>query len=86
VFRRRLSAGVVAPLKIASGCDRRCSFCAIPSFRGAFVSLVRVQEGLRGRTIYTVTARIDGEERAFTSDHAAEAYGEALLDLIESVS
>ena len=30
--------GVVAPLKIASGCDRRCSFCAIPSFRGAFVS------------------------------------------------
>jgi ribosomal protein S12 methylthiotransferase len=37
-FRRRLSAGVVAPLKIASGCDRRCSFCAIPSFRGAFVS------------------------------------------------
>jgi ribosomal protein S12 methylthiotransferase len=38
VFRRRLSAGVAAPLKIASGCDRRCSFCAIPSFRGAFVS------------------------------------------------
>jgi ribosomal protein S12 methylthiotransferase len=37
-FRRRLSDGVVAPLKIASGCDRRCSFCAIPSFRGAFVS------------------------------------------------
>jgi ribosomal protein S12 methylthiotransferase len=37
-FRRRLSGGVVAPLKIASGCDRRCSFCAIPSFRGAFVS------------------------------------------------
>jgi ribosomal protein S12 methylthiotransferase len=38
VFRRRLTSGVVAPLKIASGCDRRCSFCAIPSFRGAFVS------------------------------------------------
>ena len=38
VFRRRLSGGIVAPLKIASGCDRRCSFCAIPSFRGAFVS------------------------------------------------
>jgi len=37
-WRRRLSRGVVAPLKIASGCDRRCSFCAIPSFRGAFVS------------------------------------------------
>jgi ribosomal protein S12 methylthiotransferase len=38
VLRRRLTGGVVAPLKIASGCDRRCSFCAIPSFRGSFVS------------------------------------------------
>ncbi len=37
-IRRRLAGGVTAPLKIASGCDRRCSFCAIPSFRGAFVS------------------------------------------------
>ena len=27
-----------AALKLASGCDRRCTFCAIPSFRGAFVS------------------------------------------------
>jgi MiaB/RimO family radical SAM methylthiotransferase len=38
VLRRRLGTGVAAPLKIASGCDRRCSFCAIPAFRGAFVS------------------------------------------------
>ena len=38
VLRRRLERGPVAPLKLASGCDRRCSFCAIPSFRGAFVS------------------------------------------------
>jgi len=38
VLRRRLGGGVVAPLKIASGCDRRCAFCAIPAFRGAFVS------------------------------------------------
>ncbi|MEO8328851.1 MAG: radical SAM protein [Candidatus Nanopelagicales bacterium] len=36
--RRRLDGRPVAPLKIASGCDRRCSFCAIPSFRGAFLS------------------------------------------------
>ncbi len=36
--RRRLSEGPIAPLKLASGCDRRCAFCAIPSFRGAFVS------------------------------------------------
>jgi ribosomal protein S12 methylthiotransferase RimO len=38
VLRRRLGGGPVAPLKIASGCDRRCTFCAIPAFRGAFVS------------------------------------------------
>ena len=37
-IRRRISAGPVASLKIASGCDRRCAFCAIPSFRGALVS------------------------------------------------
>ena len=36
--RHRLGDGPTAPLKIASGCDRRCSFCAIPMFRGAFVS------------------------------------------------
>ena len=38
VVRRRLEGGPVAPLKLASGCDRRCAFCAIPSFRGSFVS------------------------------------------------
>jgi ribosomal protein S12 methylthiotransferase len=37
-LRRRLAGGPVAPLKIASGCDRRCTFCAIPAFRGAFLS------------------------------------------------
>jgi ribosomal protein S12 methylthiotransferase RimO len=38
VLRTRLETSPVAALKIASGCDRRCSFCAIPSFRGSFVS------------------------------------------------
>jgi ribosomal protein S12 methylthiotransferase RimO len=36
--RRRLGSGPSAPLKIASGCDRRCTFCAIPAFRGSYVS------------------------------------------------
>jgi len=36
--RKRLGNSPMAPLKIASGCDRRCSFCAIPLFRGAFIS------------------------------------------------
>ena len=37
-LRRRLDGGPTAPLKIASGCDRRCAFCAIPAFRGAYLS------------------------------------------------
>jgi ribosomal protein S12 methylthiotransferase RimO len=36
--RQRLEKTPYAPLKIASGCDRRCTFCAIPQFRGSFVS------------------------------------------------
>ena len=55
-LRRRLSGGPVAPLKIASGCDRRCSFCAIPAFRGAFLSrppedLVAEAEWLAGQGV-----------------------------------
>jgi ribosomal protein S12 methylthiotransferase len=37
-LRRRLDDSATGYLKLASGCDRRCTFCAIPSFRGAFVS------------------------------------------------
>lgn len=38
VLRQRLDASPVAPVKLASGCDRRCTFCAIPYFRGSFIS------------------------------------------------
>ncbi|MFL6101769.1 MAG: 30S ribosomal protein S12 methylthiotransferase RimO [Actinomycetes bacterium] len=38
-FPARASArGPVALVKLAEGCDRDCSFCAIPSFRGRFRS------------------------------------------------
>ncbi|MER7365221.1 30S ribosomal protein S12 methylthiotransferase RimO [Nonomuraea wenchangensis] len=40
VLRKRLDESPVASLKLASGCDRRCTFCAIPSFRGSYVSRV----------------------------------------------
>ncbi len=36
--RVRLETGPVASVKLASGCDRRCTFCAIPTFRGSFIS------------------------------------------------
>jgi ribosomal protein S12 methylthiotransferase len=56
VLRHRLDDSPMAPLKIASGCDRRCSFCAIPSFRGSFVSrpaaeLVAEARWLAGRGV-----------------------------------
>lgn len=35
---RTVPRGPWAYLKIAGGCDRVCTFCAIPSFRGRFVS------------------------------------------------
>ena len=38
VVRARLGDAPWASLKLASGCDRRCTFCAIPAFRGSFVS------------------------------------------------
>ncbi|MFE4606536.1 30S ribosomal protein S12 methylthiotransferase RimO, partial [Kitasatospora indigofera] len=37
-LRKRLDDNPVASIKLASGCDRRCSFCAIPAFRGSFIS------------------------------------------------
>jgi len=43
VLRRRLDNAPISPLKIASGCDRRCSFCAIPYFRGSFVSRAPIE-------------------------------------------
>jgi ribosomal protein S12 methylthiotransferase RimO len=81
-MRRRLSDGVVAPLKIASGCDRRCSFCAIPSFRGAFVSrrppdLLAEAEWLAGQ----------GVKELFLVSENSTSYGKDLgnLRLLEEV-
>ncbi|HEY6495648.1 MAG TPA: radical SAM protein [Trebonia sp.] len=76
VLRRRLNGGVVAPLKIASGCDRRCSFCAIPSFRGSFVSrrpheLVREAAWLGG----------DGVRELVLVSENSTSYGKDLGDL-----
>ena len=74
--RRRLDGGPMAPLKLASGCDRRCSFCAIPSFRGSFVSRRPsdvVQEGrwLAGQ----------GVRELFLVSENSTSYGKDLGDL-----
>jgi hypothetical protein len=57
--------------------------------RGTFRSLDRatVQNDAaeNGRVVYTVRARIDEADAAFSSDDASEAYGLAVLALIRSV-
>jgi ribosomal protein S12 methylthiotransferase len=75
-FRKRLSRGVVAPLKIASGCDRRCSFCAIPSFRGAFVS--RQPADLLAEAQWLAA---DGVKELLLVSENSTSYGKDLGDL-----
>jgi ribosomal protein S12 methylthiotransferase len=76
VMRRRLDGGVVAPLKIASGCDRRCSFCAIPAFRGAFVS--RVPADLVAEAGWLAD---QGVRELFLVSENSTSYGKDLGDL-----
>jgi ribosomal protein S12 methylthiotransferase len=76
VVRRRLDGGVVAPLKIASGCDRRCSFCAIPAFRGAFVS--RSPQDLVAEAGWLAA---QGVRELFLVSENSTSYGKDLGDL-----
>ncbi len=82
VVRRRLGGGVVAPLKIASGCDRRCTFCAIPSFRGAFVS--RPPQDLLAEAVWLAA---HGTRELLLVSENSTSYGKDLGDLrlLESV-
>jgi ribosomal protein S12 methylthiotransferase RimO len=80
--RARLDDRPWAPLKIASGCDRRCSFCAIPTFRGAFVSrrphdVVAEARWLAGQ----------GVRELFLVSENSTSYGKDLgdLDLLEQL-
>jgi ribosomal protein S12 methylthiotransferase len=76
VLRRRLESGPVAPLKLASGCDRRCAFCAIPSFRGAFVSRRPADVLAEARWL----AQHDVRELVLVSENST-SYGKDLGDL-----
>ena len=76
VIRARLDGRPWAPLKIASGCDRRCAFCAIPMFRGAFVS--------RRPTDIVAEARWlaeRGVKEVFLVSENSTSYGKDLGDL-----
>jgi MiaB/RimO family radical SAM methylthiotransferase len=76
VLRRRLDDAPVAPLKLASGCDRRCSFCAIPSFRGAFVS--RPSEELLAEAAWLAQ---QGVRELFLVSENSTSYGKDLGDV-----
>jgi ribosomal protein S12 methylthiotransferase RimO len=76
VLRRRLGDGVVAPLKIASGCDRRCSFCAIPAYRGAFLS--RPPDDLVAEAAWLAT---HGARELLLVSENSTSYGKDLGDL-----
>jgi ribosomal protein S12 methylthiotransferase len=76
VTRRRLDDSPVAYVKLASGCDRRCTFCAIPSFRGSFVS--RPPEDLLGEAKWL--AGTGARELVLVSENST-SYGKDLGDL-----
>jgi MiaB/RimO family radical SAM methylthiotransferase len=63
-------------LKIASGCDRRCTFCAIPSFRGAYVS--RPPAEILAEAAWLVES---GIREVFLVSENSSSYGKDLGDI-----
>ncbi|MGN6131308.1 MAG: 30S ribosomal protein S12 methylthiotransferase RimO [Nocardioidaceae bacterium] len=74
--RGGLEGGPTAPLKLASGCDRRCAFCAIPSFRGSFVS--RRPSDVLGEARWLAE---QGVKELFLVSENSTSYGKDLGDL-----
>ncbi|GAA2356067.1 30S ribosomal protein S12 methylthiotransferase RimO [Saccharopolyspora halophila] len=75
VARRRLDDSPVAAVKLASGCDRRCTFCAIPSFRGSFLS--RPPEEVLGEATWLAE---HGARELFLVSENSTSYGKDLAD------
>ena len=74
--RRRLDSGPMSPLKLASGCDRRCTFCAIPTFRGSFVSRRPSDVLAEARWLAA-----EGARELFLVSENSTSYGKDLGDL-----
>ena len=74
--RKRLGTAPWAPLKIASGCDRRCSFCAIPYFRGSFISRKPTEIIEEGKWLAK-----NGVSELFLVSENTTSYGKDLGDL-----
>jgi MiaB/RimO family radical SAM methylthiotransferase len=69
-------------LKIASGCDRRCAFCAIPMFRGAYLSRRPADVLAEARWLAG-----EGVRELFLVSENSTSYGKDLgdLSLLESL-
>jgi ribosomal protein S12 methylthiotransferase RimO len=76
VVRARLDDRPWAPLKIASGCDRRCAFCAIPMFRGAYLSRRPAEVVAEARWLAG-----EGVRELFLVSENSTSYGKDLGDL-----
>lgn len=73
-----------APVKVSDGCDRKCAFCAIPQFRGAFRSR-------ESDEIFTECSDLGaaGVREICLVSQDTNAFGgkpEALVDLIERLN
>jgi len=76
ILRQRLDHSPVAPVKLASGCDRRCTFCAIPSFRGSFIS--RPPADVMAEIAWLAT---DGVREVVLVSENSTSYGKDIGDL-----
>jgi ribosomal protein S12 methylthiotransferase len=74
--RTRLDSGPMAALKLASGCDRRCTFCAIPMFRGSFVS--RRPSDVLAEAVWLAE---QGAREVFLVSENSTSYGKDLGDI-----
>jgi ribosomal protein S12 methylthiotransferase len=72
--RFRLDNKPTAPLKLASGCDRRCTFCAIPRFRGSYLSR-------RPSEILAAWLGQNGVKELFLVSENTTSYGKDLGDI-----
>jgi MiaB/RimO family radical SAM methylthiotransferase len=61
---------------MASGCDRRCAFCAIPRFRGAYVSRTPDEIVAEARWLASV-----GVREVFLVSENSSSYGKDLGDI-----
>lgn len=89
LVRKLLHSGPVAPLKIASGCDRRCTFCAIPAFRGSFISraadeIVAEAHWLAGQGVREIVL-VSENSTSYGKDLPGEGLLEQLLEDLAAV-